>query len=189
MDFGYGSEAFNGSILVGLAGVLFSPGRSLFLYSPILVMAVLGARWMFAADKRRALIIMGAAGSYILAVAAWQIWWGGKAWGSRLLTPVVPLLGTLMAATVDRALRTQARGLMSAIAILGMAGLGVQLLTLTANPVVVLDSYLASGYATYAESILSPSKNWLALQLRNLPNATPCTIDAYSLRTLFAQCR
>ncbi len=189
MDFGYGSEAFKASILVGLAGALFSPGRSLFLYSPILVMAILGGRWTYTADKRRALLMIGVAGSYILAVAAWQTWWGGKAWGSRLLTPVVPLLGVLVAATVDRALRTRAHGLMSAIAILGTAGLGVQLLTLTANPVVVLDSYLNSGYATYAESILSPSKNWLALQLRNLPNTSPCTIDAYSLRTLFAQCR
>ncbi len=188
-DFGYGSETFNGSILVGLAGVLFSPGRSVFLYSPIVVMAVLGGRWMYTSDRPRVLLIMGVASAYIVSVAAWQTWWGGKAWGSRLLTPVLPLLGVLVAATVDRALRTRARGLMSAIALLGVAGLAVQLLTLTANPVVVLDSYLNSGYATYAESILSPSKNWLALQLRNLPNSTPCTIDAYSLRTLFAQCR
>lgn len=45
-DFGYGTEKFGSSLLAGLYGILLSPGRSLFIYSPILTLAIPGA-WLF----------------------------------------------------------------------------------------------------------------------------------------------
>src|SRR5207237_208612 len=45
LNFGYASERFGGPFLKNLEGVLFSPGRSPFVYSPILVLAIPGT-WL-----------------------------------------------------------------------------------------------------------------------------------------------
>ncbi len=187
-NFGYGIESFKTAVPIGLVGVLFSPGRSLFFYSPILILMFTGGRRLYSKDKILALLVFGVAAAYVLMAASWHDWWGGKVWGSRLVTPIVPLLGVLIAAAVDHALHMPDRRLVFSIILLGIVGMGIQLLTLTQNPVTVLDSALKSGYVTDGQSIMSLSKNSLALQLRYLPGTNRCTLDAYSLRMLFSQC-
>lgn len=189
IDFGYGTEGFTGNVPVGLFGVLLSPGRSLFLYSPILIMAIVGAAPLLARKRMLAWLVFGISAAYVLAVAGWDVWWGGKVWGSRLLTPIIPVLGIPIASMMDRALQIRPPRLVWTMAILAILGVGIELLTLTQNPVTVLDSYLSSGYASYADSIMSPTKNALALQVRNAPNTGPCTADAFSIRALFPECK
>lgn len=76
----------------GLAGTLFSPGRGLFLYCPLVLLAFVGI-WL--AWKQRA-------GSIYLALAAlpvlhWLLlasrenWWGGFSYGPRLFADMFPV--------------------------------------------------------------------------------------------------
>jgi hypothetical protein len=78
--------------LSGLAGILFSPGRGLLVYSPIIVFALVA--WAPAARKSREQHrgVVALAGAFCLThiglIAMWPVWWGGYCWGPRLLTEI-----------------------------------------------------------------------------------------------------
>jgi hypothetical protein len=78
--------------LEGLAGVLASPSRGLFVYSPVLLFSVWGmaAAWRSGSAPLRALII--GVVLVVLTVAKWFIWWGGRSYGPRLLADLTPVL-------------------------------------------------------------------------------------------------
>lgn len=80
----------------GLAGVLVSPGRGLFVYAPVLLLAPWG--FVLAWTTERAcrplhLAFAACALGGIAVVAQWPIWWGGHCYGPRLLSDVLPYFG------------------------------------------------------------------------------------------------
>jgi hypothetical protein len=86
-----GSIGFGTPLLAGLHGLLFSPGKSVFLYAPLLLLAVPGALRM-ARERRRELYVLALPVLFtLLAAARWWAWSGDVAWGPRLLVPVLPL--------------------------------------------------------------------------------------------------
>jgi hypothetical protein len=90
----------NGHVLEGLVGVLFSPGRGLLIYTPIVVLTLAALAPQAREMRRRHRSLLVAAGVFVLLhisiVAAWPIWWGGYCWGPRLLTEIlVPLMAIL----------------------------------------------------------------------------------------------
>lgn len=94
---GYEREpGFSTPIFEGLGGLLFSPGKSIFLYAPVVLLAPLGLWLMFrrgelAGKVAAALIIASVAAGFGLN-AMWWAWTGDFAWGPRLVMPVLPLL-------------------------------------------------------------------------------------------------
>lgn len=76
--------------LEGLAGVLISPGRGLFIYSPFAVFAVIGALNAWRTREKFLVAVTIGVFLYVLTVAAWQSWWGGKSFGTRMLTEIFP---------------------------------------------------------------------------------------------------
>jgi hypothetical protein len=75
-----------------LFGTLFGLARGLFVFSPVLMFAVVGV--VVAVRKRDTLAIAVAVGAVLvmLLVAKWFMWWGGHCYGPRLLADVGPLL-------------------------------------------------------------------------------------------------
>jgi hypothetical protein len=76
----------------GLHGLLFSPGKSVFLYAPIVAFGVIGlpALWRL----HRATFVYVVLPSAVL-FALMSKWWSGLGdwgWGPRLVVPVIPLL-------------------------------------------------------------------------------------------------
>jgi hypothetical protein len=103
---GYGEEGFTGNLFVGLAGLLFSPGKSLFLYVPLLL-ALPFAIMPFARRFRNEAVLVGLLTLItLLQSALWWTWWGGWGWGPRFLVPLLPFLvlplGVLLARQVWR---------------------------------------------------------------------------------------
>jgi hypothetical protein len=81
---------------VGLAGLLVSPARGLFLYSPIALFSVWGA-WRASRDpawKDLRPLAVGAVLQVLLA-AKWFDWWGGWCFGYRVIVDVAILLAFL----------------------------------------------------------------------------------------------
>jgi hypothetical protein len=186
LDFGYGGESFLPHLFDGLYGVLLSPGRSVFLYSPILSLAIPGAWLLFKRDKWLTLSTVSTAIFYILLVASWHSWDGGWAWGSRLLTPVVPLLGFLSAPAIDSA--WSRRGDFVVVLVLALLGLGIQLTALAANPLVSLVNATVYGGIPYNDTVNTIPHSWLALQLQSLKTWRFCNLDSYLLRLWFGSC-
>ena len=184
--FGYGNENFTPNLFLGLLGILFSPGRSLFIYSPILVLAIPGAWSLYKREKRLALLAAWMVLSYVVMIAAWHNWDGGWTWGSRLLTPIVPILGFLTAPIIETIWNR--KGDMLVIILLALLGLGVQLLALAKDPVETLVNFVVYGGINYNQTIFTFNNAWVSLQARSLQTWQFCDLDAYTLRQWFGNC-
>ncbi len=181
-DFGYGREQFNTTILVGLSGILLSPGRSPFIYSPLFVLAIPGALWLSRKDRPLLITCAIIIVAYGVSIALWHDWDGGWSWGSRLLTPVAPLIGMLIAPVVERS--RSSRRLAITITALAIVGFSIQVLALASNPLKVMISDVANGSIKYEETLYTFDHSWMALQWRSLSQWQPCDLDAYTLRSL-----
>ncbi len=186
-DFGYGSESFVPNLFDGLYGTLLSPGRSLFLYSPILTLAIPGALSFYKREKTLTIVSVLAVLLYVFMVASWHSWDGGWSWGSRLLTPIIPILGFLTASAIEYAWGRRADILV--VVILSLLGLGIQLVALAKNPLETLVQFVVYGGVDYNETVNSVNNSWLALQLRSLKNWQICDLDAYTIRQWLGVCR
>ena len=75
-------------ILAGVYGFLFSPTRSVFLYSPPLIGAlILWPRFM-REHGRKAMLLLAISVFYLLVYSKSMGWFGGYNWGPRYLVPV-----------------------------------------------------------------------------------------------------
>lgn len=93
--------------LVALWGMALSPGKSVFLYSPPLVLglAALPRLWR---DHRAACLAILAAGAPVVAVYSRYKLNGDYAWGPRFIVFLVPVLGLGFAVLLDAWLRAPA---------------------------------------------------------------------------------
>jgi hypothetical protein len=95
----------SGRFLEGLPTLLFSPGRGLAIYSPVLMFAIFGAvrGWRTPLYRWSAL----AALAYAIVAANDFQWWGGESFGPRKLTEVIPLLTVLLVPAIDAIVRSK----------------------------------------------------------------------------------
>ena len=110
-------------------GVLFSPGRGLFVYQPWAVLAVAvplawpklrHASGLEDGPKGWVAFSLAAALLHVVLISAWWDWPGGYSYGSRLATDVVPLLALLATPAVALLLRLRAGvGLLASLVLLG----------------------------------------------------------------------
>ena len=129
LDFGY-NESFDTPLLVGLHGLLLSPGKSVFLYCPPLI-AALAASGQFARRLRfEATLIALSFGVLLVAYSGFWAWHGDWAWGPRFIVPVIPLL-LLPLGWAWESRRGFWRALVLATA---LAGVSVQLLGVSVDP-------------------------------------------------------
>ena len=156
---GYGagrdtSIGFGVPLASGLYGLLFSSGKSVFLYSPLLLASLLGLPRMLRA-RRRDVWLLGIPTLAIVFVGAkWWCWHGDWAWGPRLVLPVVPL------ACVPALWVLRRRGTPRALVLaLGTAGLYVQMLAVLVAPG---QFFIASSAAN--ATVIGHAKNAHALR-------------------------
>jgi hypothetical protein len=87
-----GEFGFSNPLWVGLYGILLSPGRSLFLYSPLCLLAFFGARKFFRSAPAEAALLAGMSLPLLFTYAKWWAWDGGWEWGNRFHLFLIPLL-------------------------------------------------------------------------------------------------
>ncbi len=141
---------------VGLYGNLLSPGRSLFLFSPPLILGLWAARGFYRKHKAEALLFGALVILYLLFYSLYSYWDGGWSWGPRLILPVLPLL------TIPIAGYLHTRGRAIALALLALLGTLVQLAGVVVNYSYIHHEWLEMG--------LNPAKAFLFVpQLSPIP--------------------
>lgn len=142
------SEAvkFSTPLLIGLHGLLMSPGKGMFFFSPALVLGVWGwcriplhLRWL----RTAAMVVYT---PFFIAMAMWQNWDGGWCWGPRHVVQVhLPImLGAVF-------LFEGAMGSVRRIAIMTVAAIGafVQIYGSSQNPL----SYYQEYFLSYRDNV------------------------------------
>jgi hypothetical protein len=99
-------ETFSAIWWQGILGQLISPGRGLFLYSPILLVSFFGLKTFWQLHRLEALASLAVILIHLLLYGKWFMWHGGFAWGPRFMVPTLPFWVLLMAPVLDR-LRTR----------------------------------------------------------------------------------
>lgn len=82
----------NGVFIKGFTGLLFSPARGLFVFSPIFILGLLYIPKIFSKKEEKitkylliSLVVL------ILAYSKWVAWWGGHCFGYRLIIESIPI--------------------------------------------------------------------------------------------------
>src|SRR6202162_6456283 len=98
-----------GNFFAGFFGVLFSPGKSIFLYSPALLLALPGWKRFFARHRFEAWTVVAFFLPYFLMHCAWKKWTGDWGWGPRyfllVLAPMFLPAGLWLADAAGKARR------------------------------------------------------------------------------------
>jgi len=98
---GYGAEAAEGwsaPLAEGIPGLLFSPGRGLFVHAPILLLSVVALVRAGRGCSPRWFLPLGLSVALFVGVMGhWYMWWGGASPGNRMLSDALPILGLALA--------------------------------------------------------------------------------------------
>jgi hypothetical protein len=90
----------------GHLGLLVSPAKGLFVFTPIAALALAGVwRAVRTGERFLPLTLLAAAAAHWLLVGFWSEWHGGRAWGPRLMTDALPLLFVFLPEGLDLAPR------------------------------------------------------------------------------------
>lgn len=146
-------EGFTAYWPQGLWGLVFSPYRGLFWYTPLALAGVLA--WPGFVRRHRAEGWLLLAISIILVglFGKWWMWWGGFAWGPRFLVPLSPLFVLVLLPWLAGGLRHGWARI--ALAALAAVSVLVQVLAVSANYV----NYEIALRALYPTDWVDPLKH------------------------------
>lgn len=125
------TASFDHSLAEGLAAYLFSPGLSVFVYSPLLLLLPWTLPRFVARFRPEAVAILVTVACFLVVFSKFEMWYSGYVTvGPRYLFVAVPLLLLPLGPWLDRA---RGVGAWVATGVLGAAGLLVQFVLLTVD--------------------------------------------------------
>ncbi len=106
---GYTKEILFQHTWIGAFGLLFSPGRGLFIYAPFMGLFFFGIRsaWQRLPHAYFILIVTLCL-FYWIFYGSWYAWGGTWGWGPRFLLPILPLLMLFVAETLQSKIKNLA---------------------------------------------------------------------------------
>ncbi len=128
-----------GNLFLALYGNLFSVGRSIFLYSPPTLLFFMVLRRFWYEFRAEALLFLAIALTWLSFYSSYGDWAGGWSWGPRFLVAILPFL------VIPIGLGLGIKGIKVAAIVLGMLGVGIQILGVTVNVSYVTWDWLGSN--------------------------------------------
>ncbi len=150
------------NLLEGLYGNLLSPGRSLLLYSPPVILGLWFYRKFLHQHRAEGILFLALAVVYLLLYSSYADWMGGWAWGPRYLIVLVPYLMLPAAYAWEEKRATRAAVL------LGVLGLGIQILGIAVNVSYVNWDWLGMKLSPPDAFLFDPGISPIPTHLRDL---------------------
>jgi len=155
----------------GLAGMLFSPGKSIFIYNPIMILAVVGMASFWRLQRAWAMLVLFSLVAGLLLHSAVFSWHGGCCWGPRYFERNIPL--AFLAVAFFGLYQTQpGRSRRWSMIILAGASLLVQIAAVSLHHNrELLEMQQAYGHWDIESeqfSFFEPQANFLVIRLENL---------------------
>jgi hypothetical protein len=125
----YRAQRFDNPLLRGLEGFLLSPGASILLFTPLLIVAPMALRQFGKRFRAETLFIVGHFLIYLLVYSKYRFWHGMDFFGPRYLASTVPLLLLPLALWLEKA--PQPRRI--AVGVLAAIGAFMQVLSFSIN--------------------------------------------------------
>ncbi|MFT3694573.1 MAG: hypothetical protein QM831_15600 [Kofleriaceae bacterium] len=173
---GYGpylDAFFGGKLFDGAWGMLASPNKSAFLYSPPLLLAALGTPAAFRAVPRLGWTILIVCVPTFLVYCTYRSWSGDYAWGPRFFVWLVPVLCIPMAWFVDQMPRWKK----SVVAAVFAAGICVQLLGIS----LYWDHFIRTAITAKNQWLGNPNRSGSYIPERGRGHCDSCFEDTYEL--------
>lgn len=116
---------------IGLKGLLFSPGKSFFLYSPPMILGLLSAVPFVRRHGVRTIGILTIIAVYFTIYAKKPAWHAGAGWGPRYQVLVIPLVMLILAPLIQKAIEQHHRWARYALIATFALGIFFQLLAVS----------------------------------------------------------
>jgi hypothetical protein len=177
--YSYFSDYWGENPLVGLWGMFLSPGKSLLLYSPPLLLGLAGLPLFLRRHRFAALAVLATAGPVLLVYAYYKLN-GDYAWGPRFTVFAVPALALPLAALLDawRRAPTQARSAIVAGTV--AIGVAVQLL----GNAFYWDHFIRISMDARASWLGKPDRSGAVIPTRSDGRCDSCFEDVHQLEWL-----
>ncbi len=100
------TDVWSGNVFQGIFGILFSPSRGLFVYSPFFLFLFYGIKSRFPKPDLDIYLIASAL-AIIIIQSKWFDWWGGWTFGYRSILDIVPFLIILLSVNIEKIWKTR----------------------------------------------------------------------------------
>lgn len=184
-DTGYGETIalFNESPFWGAIGLLFSPGKSVFLYSPPILLGLWGW-WRFLLRGKDSAALAWIATSTLVTMLTYtrhQFWHGGWCWGPRYWVFAIPVAMLGFPAALDKIARVphtwRRRGFNLAVIGLCLSGFTVQCL----GNAFYWDHYIRIGKEVTVRWLGRPDRSGASIAERGRGHCDSCIEDLHAL--------
>lgn len=166
------------AFFVAVYGLLFSPGKGLLEYAPVVLLLPLGAFLLWKQRRNVEVTVIGLVALIALVVHADILirWVGGWSWGPRFLMPVLPLLLLLLSPLLGRT-APGGRLLKGGLATLALLGLLLQIPAAIIHEPNVFYYDLRPAYCLHRDVNHCPTRDRLRMEndIEFNPTASPIT--------------
>jgi hypothetical protein len=176
-----GKLGFSVPLLSGLHGLLFSSGKSVFQYAPVLLACVWAVPGWFRERRRDLWLVAIPCVFTLLVISKWWAWHGDWGWGSRLLLPALPLACVLALRYLSR----PSRRTRSVLGLLVAAGCYVQLLAVSVDPADYLNVVKYPGRVSMGKHPDAPEVRDPLLLAHFIPEFNPIVSQQWLLVRYF----
>jgi Dolichyl-phosphate-mannose-protein mannosyltransferase len=101
----YSNNGMDGDLFQGLTGLLLSPGKSIFVYAPLLILSIIASIKFSRKFPRESVYISISAVFWVLLHAKLRSWYGAAGWGPRHFITILPILFLPSATYLNAALQ------------------------------------------------------------------------------------
>jgi len=156
-------DKFTFDYMTSLPALVLSPGKSIFVFAPSLLVALLDWQLFWQRQCKVAWLVLALSVTNLLLYGGWSMWWGPWSWGPRFLIALVPFLLLPLAEVLRH------KGYLTKIAVVSsvIAGVMINAMGVVVDPTdylaILLRRDIVELATIWSPALWPPLGAWIAL--------------------------